>query len=218
LYAALIRPNGVVVILVLAITIARYIYEFSLSKRIKVGLVFGVFLLLHAFYYQAILASSIRDENIYQNTLKGVVIWGYPQSNLIMPQYDGVMISNIDFIKYIIEYPYSFIKLYITRIITELVAVRDFYSIAHNTFSYIYNIMILGFGFYGILISNKSSLKYILLIVITSHVVIIGFTFADWDGRFVLHFTSLILVFTGAGISDLTIKFSANSPKKNINY
>jgi len=85
------------------------------------------------------------------------------------------------------------------RVAAEFGHVRPFYSMRHNVAILLSLPVIYIFALYGFYQLRSDSLVLLIGSVILYHTAIIAAFFADWDGRFLLHFFPLIGLLSAAG-------------------
>jgi 4-amino-4-deoxy-L-arabinose transferase-like glycosyltransferase len=201
-----IRPNGWVLVPVAGsywITKAEFRNWFRLLALTGLLIVFilGVFFLPN-------LKASVEAETHNSRLHQGVIIWGYEGQQLSMPKLTMTEASGWKgTLQYIVKYPLASLRLATARVLAALGHVRPFYSIRHNIVIIVYLFPIYVLAVLGLyVVHNRLLLKFILGVILI-HLLIVAVTFADWDGRFLLHILPIIGVFSSCGADYLIIKF-----------
>lgn len=199
LFTVFVRPNGWSFIPILPIT---FLLLPNTALKNKVILFLGSAALL--FFSARLVSAHSEGKELYLGfALIGEVIWKYPEGRIAMPQPTIELEGTSGLITYIFTYPFSYLKLVFLRIFTELSHYRSFYSGLHNAVTILYMSLSYTFAFVGLYFQRKNFLAKVTLSVCLFHIGIIGITFADWDGRFLMHFFPLILPFASAGFYQL---------------
>jgi hypothetical protein len=103
---------------------------------------------------------------------------------------------------FIVQNPVYWTKLFVLKVYYLLFHTRPFWSIFHNLFSLIVLIPSYILFFKGIKNADRD------IVVFTSsflliHILSVGFTADDWDGRFLIPMLPVIFIFTGHGFNSL---------------
>lgn len=85
------------------------------------------------------------------------------------------------------------------RVLKELLHVRSYYSAAHNAVVLVVIAITYPLAVLGFVRRRDQPLTRLLAAVIAGHLLLVAVTFADWDGRYLLHIFSLIVVFAACG-------------------
>jgi hypothetical protein len=125
---------------------------------------------------------------------RGVVIWGYADGNLTMPT------GSVMGLRYAVEHPVTVIRLAGVRILTECAHVRPYFSAPHNLLILGYLLPLYSFAIVGFVSLARKSLCWLILAVVGSHLLFVGFTWADWDGRFLIYILPCFTVLAAGGI------------------
>ena len=116
------------------------------------------------------------------------------------------------------QHPTACAGLFARRIWTGLAHVRPFYSFRHNlaiaaTLPLLYLLAIIGF------IGQRSRLiTWATLTIIGAHLTLIGLTWADWDGRFLLYVLPLMTLYSAVGAIALVHRLRARSEVTDANF
>jgi 4-amino-4-deoxy-L-arabinose transferase-like glycosyltransferase len=132
---------------------------------------------------------------------RGEVIWGYPPARLAMP---GSPLPDQPSISagvgYLLRHPIACARLVAARAFTELAHTRPFYSRAHNMALALFLppfYMLAALGIFGL---RRQPLTWLLAAIIAGHVAVVGLTFADWDGRFLLYLLPMVGLLSACGL------------------
>jgi 4-amino-4-deoxy-L-arabinose transferase-like glycosyltransferase len=214
-FTILIRPNGW---LFLWIAPIYWLSQTTLSKWKK-----WVFTLvvLGCIGAAGIMASGfstgVEAEQPDQMLKQGVIIWGYKDWQFPMP-IDELTTSKglVSGLQYGIKHPISSIGLAFSRVAIEIIHIRPFYSLVHNTIVLLLMLPIYIFSISGWYRTRGKPITKLLTIVILSHLALVALFFADWDGRFILYIFPLICVLASFSLVNLVkahIPVRANSYK-----
>jgi 4-amino-4-deoxy-L-arabinose transferase-like glycosyltransferase len=132
---------------------------------------------------------------------RGDVIWGYPAWRQPMPPGPEAERSWLPLVEYIARYPLDVLRLAGLRVGVELSHVRPYYSARHNVLIVALLVPVYVLAICGIWSTWRAPLTGLLLAVILGHLAIVGATYADYDGRFLLYVLPLIGIFAGAGLA-----------------
>jgi len=199
LCSALLRPNGwLMIVIVPAYLVVRSVPE----RPARVAIVVGVLALAAA----AIVITPCFREAVERETpgrwlRRGQVIWGYDASRLKMPLDSVVSDSSwTGSLLYVARHPIASARLGGTRMLIELAHVRPFYSFRHNVILVLL-VAVYAFAFLGYRHAVQPSPSGLIAITILCHMLLVGATFADWDGRFLLFVFPLITILAAAGVT-----------------
>lgn len=196
LFAASLRPNGWLLILVVgSYWLARSQWPVVLRASLAVGLlvVLGAFAVASPIF-------SATAENVDASTAlrDGVVIWGWRGTDVQMPQPRDDDMSGL---AYMAQEPVASVRLMLTRIARELSYVRPYYSRAHNAVGALYFLAVYAAAAAGLWATGNRHETGLLLAIVLAQLALIAVTFADYDGRFVLYLLPAVSVLAGAGVS-----------------
>jgi len=140
---------------------------------------------------------------------KGVVVWGDPASNLMMPHDPNIDITKAEAtspepLRYVLRHPMATARLAATRVGVELWHARRFYSRGHNAVVVCFLGIIYALALAGFVRVWRQPLARLLIAIVAAHLLMVAATFADWDGRFLLFVLPLIGVFAAAGLAART--------------
>lgn len=209
LVAALVRPNGWI-LLPLACTywIHRAVRR-SRPRRLWVVAVFilsGLALIRIPFFREV-----IGRESLDVMLLRGEVIWGHAEGRLEMPRAELAERGWSPAAHYVLRHPLASARLAGARVLAELSHVRPFYSARHNVGTAVVVGSLYLLAGVGLAAVWRESTAKLLLGMIAAHLALVGVTFADWDGRFLLHVLPLIGIFSACGVARLTARLAPPS-------
>jgi hypothetical protein len=133
----------------------------------------------------------------------GVVVWGYPDSNLTMPVDSGVdltMDKSAGPLRYALRHPAATVRLAASRVAVELWHARRFYSRGHNAAVVGLLGITYAFAVLGLVRVWRQPLARLLVAIVAAHLLAVAATIADWDGRFLLYVLPLISVLAAVGL------------------
>jgi hypothetical protein len=187
---AFLRHNGW---FLLPITISFWIYYSPIKTTFKW---FSVILITLVFLGCTFLIGSyLKYNSMTPETWlrQGTIIWSYDKLTFPMPQDSGGVNQSVgNTFRYGLNHPLASIGLALTRIGVELLHVRPFYSVSHNLIILTFVPIIYIFGGLGFWRWRKKPLIQLASVIIAVQLMIIGLTFADWDGRYLLYVFPLI--------------------------
>ena len=134
----------------------------------------------------------------------GEVIWNYPGGRLHMPLEPTPAHHGWGaLMRYFVHHPIATAELGIWRVVVELGHARSFYAPLHNL------LLLVLVPFYalaglGAWRTRNDVLTRLIVAIVAVHLLMIAISYADWDGRFLLYFWSLLAVVAARGV-DLVI-------------
>lgn len=201
------KPTGIVIILSIAST--AYLYFWLHSKwhlRIKIITFFLVY-----FMIGDLINMMIETFQIIENYQFGEIIYNIlslpqkaeynslthtvPELNLLPPQFPP-LIRLIHFIFFNFEF---WCILFLKKIYFFLMHIRPYWSLKHNLYNIIILLPINILALWQIVITNNF-VKFFILIYLVLHILIVGITTVDWDGRFFLPLIPIIIIFAAQRI------------------
>jgi hypothetical protein len=138
------------------------------------------------------LGAIVERQEIVESFIKGEIIWGYPQSYNPLP--DSSSASLIDGVKgipalfnLVLAEPIYFIEVVFTKLFYLLSHTRPYWSTYHNIYALFFILPLYALLIYGIFYRTAPidvvSFAYPL---IATQLLVVAFSFADWDGRHLL--------------------------------
>jgi 4-amino-4-deoxy-L-arabinose transferase-like glycosyltransferase len=201
LSTAFVRPNGWVMLPVAA--------TYWLGRRRAIWSALGLGACLAAAAVVPVFREAIQAEAPEQNLLRGTVIWGSDAWRVAMPPPERPPVDWLDGIAYVLAHPVASVRLFLTRIGVEVLHARPFYSTAHNLIVVLFYLPLYGLAVAGYRSSSRRSEVRLLAAAVLAHLAVVGLTFADWDGRFLLHVVPLVTVLAGGGAAALAHRLAA---------
>lgn len=196
---ASLRPNGW---LLIPIALGYWVVRTSLRPTLKLAAVASVLLgFALTLVFNGVSRGAFQSERPDEALRQGVLIYNYDRWRLPMPVEPALGEPGMgSTLSYLLRHPWSAIRLAAARVVIELAHVRPFYSTAHNAsvllfLAFVYPLAVLGF-----IRCVREPLAWLLSTIVISDLAIVGATFADWDGRFLLHTFSLIVAFASVGL------------------
>ncbi|AZQ63438.1 oligosaccharide repeat unit polymerase [Flammeovirga pectinis] len=203
IYTSLIKPTGVAILIVFVI--------FLIKKHIKSRLILSLSILIFVMIIFILLNKMLLSFNVVSDYIRGDVIYLISSYENIINKYPYLKVDNnspliirketvstfIGMLYFIIDNFSFWIKLFLLKVTFFLLHVRPYWSISHNI-----NSIIILFPLYIYSIVNFFNYKYdfdIKLIFISYfvvHLFIVGFTVADWDGRFFMPVYPVLLMYS----------------------
>ena len=219
LFTSTIRPNGFIIPLAVLIYIAHLLWIRDKKVYLVILIIFSAAIAILAFNN---IDDMAREETILRHYEEGTVIYGY-RSNLDNAAFDASSCSGIDstvgqifcFFK---NHPLTTVKLIILRFGSFLLHVRPYWSDFHNIFSLVTLIPI-----YILALTSVFSAKsqhpeaWLLISVFFLQGVLVSFTFADWDGRFLNVVLPPIIILASGGLFSIGRKIMPQSTRSKEN-
>lgn len=204
LVAALLRPNGWLLVPIAVIYWTWLHARQRAWRRMRtLGAVAAIVSLSIATTFWLATSSGQSDAIEADRWLRtGRVIWGYEGWHLPMPPDPSTERGLSAGARYATTHPVASARLAIVRMAVELAAARPYYSRMHNLVVLAAYIPLYFFALWGIG-KSRAPLAGMLAAVVLTHLLLVGLTFADYDGRFVLYVMPLISVLAAGGITDL---------------
>ena len=147
------------------------------------------------------LRPGLSLSSVDSNFREGRVVWGDPATYIVMPADEaGTGKGLVSVLGYVGRHPVASFRLMSFRVAAELGHVRAFYSAGHNVVIAVVLIPMYLLAVVGLFVTRHESLARLLVAVIAGHLVVVALTWADWDGRFLLHVFPLIGIFAACGL------------------
>jgi type IV secretory pathway VirB3-like protein len=214
---AMSKPTGVVIILSVTGTAYMYFWRRSSTPQwFKVVILVVVFLLigfllnlmLETFliienyqYGEIVYGISTLPQKEYYNSLTVTV----PELNTLSDQYPPI----VRLLHFIFFNFYFWCLLFLNKVYYFLLHIRPYWSLKHN----LYNLFILTPVFILAIrqiIKTRFFVRFFACTYLGFHILIVGITTVDWDGRFFLPLVPIILLFAAQGINRLIIWLTRN--------
>ena len=193
-----IRPNGWIFI---PICICLLIYCSKFTISIKISIIISVFFL---FIIGAICIPSLNNAINVTTPVdlmkKGEVIWGHPEFRIEMPKEEIKNVENwSQGYKYILNHPFSTIKLAFYRIGTMFIQIRPHHSTIYKIHILLWIIPAYFLAFLGCIKYRFSIIVYIILAVVIGHAFIVAITYTTHESRFIIYILPIIYLLSGCG-------------------
>lgn len=201
----MIRPNGIVALAGLGISLAAVVFGRRQLKFIG-GLLSVLLVLLAALTVPSLSAGGgeIEGESFLSRTVRGNITFGDEERSLDMPQASATDDSNIAYVQYVLKHPVSVGRLATTRVAWELAQIRPWYSSFLNSYLAISMACFHLLALYGLLLTWRTRFTLIAGLLSLGWMALIGVTWAIYEGRFGWWFMVLWTVWVGAGFAELT--------------
>ena len=213
-FTATIRPNGFIVL------VATYTYLLVTSFVKKEHLITGgIFVLgLLAIVFGAnLLGTIVERQEIVGAFIKGEIIWGYPPSYNPLPESSlrglGTSTAGLPALfQLALSEPFYLLEVVFTKLFYLLSHTRPFWSSYHNAYAVLFLVPIY-------VMATASLFHRAAPLVITSfasplivaQLLVVAFSFADWDGRHLLPIYPLFCLLAGFGFNQLFATFLPES-------
>lgn len=190
LLPAVVRPDGWAVTPAALITLGATRVQ---SVRTKVGLSLGLavvvaFVLMNSSVTRRVIDQFLRVDHFAD----GTVVFTSEPWRLSMPPD-------------VLDHPAAIATLAAARVFAEVVHVRPHYSLRHNALIVLYLLPTYVFLAIGLVRTRHGTLRTLVVLLALGHLTMVAFTWADWDGRFLLHFLPTLFPFAAAGFSRVTV-------------
>jgi hypothetical protein len=204
IFYILLKPHGIVLIPSLALSLLIWLY---LQNKLRLFNLFIILLVILFFPILSLLNLYLENESIVNSIAKLGIIWGYDNHNnyleyKIPNNIDNDLLSFLIFLKHNI---YTFTIAFFKKIWFFNFRIRPYYSDLHNYYLMVFNLIYWPAAVFGFLkLKNKNNIGVILMYcLIVFFNLAIGFSWADWDGRFSLYILPLIFIFAGVGFYNI---------------
>lgn len=216
LLTILTKPSGIALLGAIVLTLIISQWKLFISKQLKIGLVI-VLSLASVVLINQMLTTFLLIENY----VTGDIIYaasslpGFSHHSwLVIQTPESIYIPSIDLpplIRLAVFIAHNFwfwTQLFIAKILYFIFHVRPYWSFKHNVFVLILLLpmyVFMGFHFIKHRLSSpflSFSVTYFLL-----HILIVGVTSVDWDGRFLMPVLPLIFIL---GVTSIRKQFSGN--------
>jgi hypothetical protein len=141
------------------------------------------------------------QKNIVQHFERGEVIWGYSAGRLTMPAWTGDAEGGLrSVIEYALAHPFSSARLAAARILVEMSNLRPFYSTLHNVSSVVLYWPLYAMAAVGVRAMASSPAKTLCVTAFIAHLLFVGATHADSDGRWFLEVLPFLLIWASLAL------------------
>lgn len=129
-----LRPNGVLVLVVLGVLLALWVNALLVVRLLIVGFALGM-VLVFALTLDVYSAGGGGDQNSFLRRAEaGEVLWNDDALSISMPEVVGDDYSNRAFLGYVAQHPLEFMRLGATRLTVEMAQVRPHFSNGLNLY------------------------------------------------------------------------------------
>jgi hypothetical protein len=216
-----LRPNGV--LFLFSIFTCFFLYLFK-EKKFGFIIIFFFGCLTIIFSLINFLDAYLNELNLIDDIINRGIIWGYSfennkicTSNCLSLNFinEGFSNSLVDFFYFAKVNLFNLSKIFFYKIFWLIARVRPYYSDLHNLYLIIFNIILYPSFIYGIFYRPKNNFSInVIIIYILFSIILVGLTFADWDGRFSLYFFPFVMIFSSFGIANFLKKLDLLVQKK----
>ena len=217
-FTATIRPNGFIVLL------ATYTYLLATSIVKREHLITGGILILGllAIAFGAnLLGAIVERQEIVGSFIKGEIIWGYSPSYNPLPESSlrGLRANTTGLaalFQLALSEPLYFLEVVFTKLFYLLSHTRPFWSSYHNVYAVLFLVPIYAMAaaslFHRTVPLEITSFASPL---IAAQLLVVAFSFADWDGRHLLPIYPLFCLLAGFGFKQLFATYLSNGSGEN---
>ena len=199
-----IRPHGILIIPSFFLSILIWSYYNDYKKLFYIIIINFVIL---SYPTLLLLNLYLENENIIAKIYSKGIIYGYENENNYINFKDPLNINSdlFSLIIYLGDNFNAFITSFLKKLWFFLLRVRPFYSDVHSIYLIVINFIYLPLAMFGMFKVNLKKelgtiLMFLLILVFSMSV---GFTFADWSGRFSLYILPIFFIFAGIGFSSI---------------
>jgi hypothetical protein len=209
-FTTTIRPNGFIVL------VATYTYLLVGSIVKKEHLVTGgilIFGLLAIAFGANLLGAIVERQEIVGSFIKGEIIWGYSPSYNPLPESSlrglGANTTGLSAVfQLALSEPFYFLEVVFTKLFYLLSHTRPYWSSYHNVYAVLFLVPIYVMATAS-LFHRTAPLKIVSFAspLIAAQLLVVAFSFADWDGRHLLPIYPLFCLLAGFGFKQLFATF-----------
>lgn len=210
-----IKPTGIAL---LAAVMAVTCYE--LFQRLQGRLVRGAVLVSATLILLLLVNRMLTTYTIIENYKTGEIVYGTstyqgkysvdglyvtPPTDLEMP--DPSLPPLMKVALFIISNPIYWTKLFVLKVYYLLAHVRPFWSTLHNLWSVL--ILPLSYVFFFRKVFDKKldwQVRLFAIAYLSIHIVSVGVTSEDWDGRFLIPMLPVVFIFSGSVVGSIAEK------------
>ena len=152
-----------------------------------------------------LISQGYYASDVYNSLLKGEIVWHNDEMKIFMPPDQGSVGEGlVGVVNYCSRNIAACANLFVRRIIVELAYLRPYYSFNHNlaiilTFPLLYIL-----SFFGIYMTRREFITRLALSLIGVHLLFVGVTYSDHNGRFLLYILPIITLFSAIGAVSIT--------------
>lgn len=196
IFTLFVRPPGLIFGISILFTVL--VCEIKSEKRFWFSLALlalsCVFFLVFDRFAETLIASYAKGEVIFPDVLIDTKAY-----SIVIPKPS----TNyyVDVLLFIVSNPWLFLKLFFVKICYFLFGIKPYYTLSHNLFNFGSQFVIVLFS--GIAVFSESTdLRYKLFTVlfIGLTLLMVGFTTENWDGRFLVPITPILILSACIGL------------------
>jgi hypothetical protein len=210
LFTVLVKPTGIALLGAVSIVFAsRWIlkirnelvkYAISVCLLISFASLLNTMLETYLIMDNYQLGEIIYDVTTLPDQLHGHVLIISPPENSYQPPDHYPQLAKI--VLFFLHHPIYWTELFVSKIFYLLFHIRPFWSWSHNLFSLVVLIPCYYFAI-QIIFRERSVHKQISLfamVYLLIHILSVGITSEDWDGRFLMPMLPVVFLFAGRGM------------------
>lgn len=204
------KPTGIVIPIVILIMFlgmcyrkfSKPVFVISSSIILITTLVFMNEMLSTFFLYKTYKRGEIIYSASFSPELQEYFLTRIsPPTDLDLPPDDqGAIYQTVYFIAFNFWF---WLKLFVVKITFYLTHIRPYWSLLHNIINFTL-ITILFYGSIKTLTPHKRKLKNFVLLYLGIHILVIGFTVVDYDGRFIIPILPILFILASKGLYQVT--------------
>lgn len=133
----------------------------------------------------------------------GVVAAGPPVMDLPMPAADEPVETVGDVAAYVADHPVATMRLVVARVGIQLAHVRSYYPPTVNGARFLAAVGLYVLAVMGLARVGRRPVTALVGLAVVAHLAVVAATFADHEGRFLVHLVPLISVLSGVGLTEV---------------
>lgn len=200
LYTASLRPTGWLVVVIVVGYLVWHLPMRRKARALAAGAAVASAIAVVA--VMPAVGGAVDAESPTRMLYEGRVQWAPPEARMTMPgPNDETDVSLGAGLAYVLDYPSSTAELAVRRVIRSLISIRPYFSAVHNLAIVLYLLPVYLMALVGLRLALLRSLGLLMASVFAVHMIVVAGTFADYDGRFLLHVLPIVLAMAGVGAS-----------------
>ena len=202
LLATFLRPNGFIVPLSLLLYVLVWLWQDG-KRHLVAGIIVATVVIVSV--ASIWVGGMLSKEHVLNHYIEGTVIWGHPESALIMPgQIADCTIAKgnalYEIACFVMAKPLYFIKLAGMKLFYFFLLARPYYSVPHNILIILFLLPVYTLTIISWYRGRKEFVRWgFAAIIIFLQALVVTFTFADWDSRHLEVVLPLIFLFASGG-------------------
>lgn len=207
LFTILIKPTGVALLAALLAVVIRRPYlkiVFGVCFLLLVNKMLGNYLVIEN--YQ--LGEVIYGVTTFSDQSQVAALVVQPPADLYIPPVSYPPMLRI--VSFAGHHPVYFASLFLHKVWYLMFHIRPFWSTAHNLFSLA--VLSLAYASFFVGIRGKGISRDVVIfaiVYVAIHILSVGITSDDWDGRFLIPMLPVIFIFSGNGLATWRYRKSA---------